>query len=450
MEIKTTRKELLSWCLFDFANSSYTTVIVTVAFSVYFTNVVAGDTAVWGEGGGARLWGWGYSASMLVIAAVAPILGAVADAGAWKKRFLLGFTILCVSATASLFFVQRGDVVTGLLLFALSNIGFNGGMQFYNSFLIDLSTRENIGRISGYGWAVGYVGGLLSLIIVYPLIKGGFAEANLFNYRLSFPLTAAFFMLASIPTFLFLKERPTITTAARAGPLPTGPLSKGRGLSAVREGFTRLSSTFRELRGFRELLKYFFCYLLYTDAINTVIVFSAIFATAVLGFTPSELIVYFIITQISAALGALVFGPITDRIGARASISLTLIVWTGISIAAYLVQTKTGFYLIGLTAGAVLGANQSASRALLGLFTPHGKSAEFFGFFSLVGKFAAIIGPVLYGEITAATGSQRLAVLSLGAFFVAGLMLLRTVDVERGRLAATEYEGIVENENHLQ
>jgi len=328
-----------------------------------------------------------------------------------------------VATTSALFFIERGDVVAGIALFSISNIGFNGGMHFYNSFLIDISTKKNIGRISGYGWALGYVGGLVSLALVYPLIKGGLGDGNLALYRLSFPVTGAFFLVASIPSFIYLRER-----------------DGGRKGAGIKDGLRRLSATFHEMKRFRELVKYFFCYLVYTDAVNTVIVFSAVFATKVLGFTPSELVIYFLITQVTAAGGALVFGPVTDRLGARGTISITLVIWTGVAVAACLVRTKAEFYMIGLAAGAVLGANQSASRAMLGLFTPHGRNAEFFGFFSLVGKFAAVAGPVLYGEVAARTGSHRPAVLMLGAFFIAGLVGLQFVNEKEGVRAAEEYE----------
>jgi UMF1 family MFS transporter len=323
--------------MYDFANSSYTTLIVTVAYSVYFINVVADGTQ------GERLWGWSYSLSMLVVALAAPFLGAVADFGRLKKRFLVGFTLLCVFSTAALFFVEKGAVVTAIIIFALSNIGFNGGVHFYNSFLIDISDRSNIGKISGYGWALGYVGGLLCLLMAYPLIKGGFAEENLTNYRLSFPLTGAFFLIASIPSFVYLRER----AYGSRGPVMNGYLTGG---------FKRLVITFHEIKRFRELLKYFLGYLIYTDGINTVIVFSAVFANRVLDFTPADLIVYFLITQVAAALGALFFAPITDLLGSRRAISITLVIWIIVALWAYAVETKTGFYLLGLVAGSALRA----------------------------------------------------------------------------------------------
>lgn len=412
--------EVFAWCMYDFANSSFTTLIVTVAYSVYFVQVVARGYP------GERLWGWGYSTSMIAIALISPVLGAVADYSGKKRHFLAFFTALCILPTGLLFFVKEGDIWWGVILFAVANIGFNGGITFYNAFLIEISDKTNIGRVSGYGWALGYIGGLVCLGLAYPFLKGGFSEENLLSYRLSFVLTALFFLLACLPTFAILKER--------AVPY----FLEGRGTYwAI--GFKRIKETFYEIRRFKELLRYLFAYLIYTDGINTVIVFAAIFASKVLNFTPQEIIVYFLVTQISAALGAYFFGFITDWIGAKRSVSLTLLVWIAISFGAYIVQTKFQFYILGLGAGIVLGSNQSASRALLGLFTPHGKSAEFFGFFSLTGKFASTLGPLIYGEITARMG-QRMAVISIGLFFLIGLAALQMVNEREGIEAAENFE----------
>ncbi len=282
-----------------------------------------------------------------------------------------------------------------------------------------------MGRISGYGWGLGYLGGLLSLAIAYPFISGGFAESNLARYRLSFAATAAFFLIAALPTFLLLKER--------AVPQPLAP-----GQTAWRQGFARLAVTARQFGRYRDLFAFFIAYLIYTDAINTVIVASAIFANKVLDFSPGDLVLFFLITQVTAGLGAVGFGILADRIGAKRTINVTLVLWIVISVAAALVQTHAQFYAIGLLAGAALGANQTASRTLIGQFTPSGRQGEFFGFFSITGKFAAIIGPVVYGEVTAWTGSQRWAIVSMTVFFTVGLLAFQTVHEHRGMEAAAD------------
>ncbi len=406
--------------MYDFANSAFTTLIITVAYSVYFVQVVAGHLA---SGDAEFYWTWAYAASMIVVAVLSPSLGAFADARALKRRFLVWSTLVCVGCTALLAFVQAGDIVAGLLLFGLANIAFDLGFVFCSAFLLEITTPSAMGRVSGYGWGLGYVGGLLSLLVAYPFVVGGFTEANLPLYRASFAVTAVFFLLGAIPTFLYLQER--------AIPEPVRP-----GEQVWRQGFKRIAETARHLRRYRDLAVYLAAYLIYTDAINTVVLLAGIFANKVLDFSPADLITYFIVMQITAGLGAVWFGFLADRIGAKPTITITLFVWIGIACAAALVQTKTQFYIIGFFAGAVLGANQTASRTLLGRFTPPGKQGEFFGFFSFAGKFAAVVGPLVYGSVMKLAGSHRWAVLSIAVFFISGLLLFQLVDEKRGVAAA--------------
>lgn len=417
------RRELWAWCFYDFANSSFSTLIVTVAYSVYFIQVAAADVAP--PGMAERLWFWGYALSMLVVALVSPVLGVWADIRAVKRQVLIVSTLLCVVSTALLWLVTRGDVTLGLLIFGIANIGFDIGFVFCSAFLVELVAPQQMGRLSGYGWGFGYVGGLLSLVLAYPFISGGFAESNLVSYRLSFVVTAAFFLVAALPTFFFLQER--------AQPRPVIA-----GVAVWRAVMKQLRDTARQLSAYRDLRRYFVAYLLYSDAINTVIVASGIFANKVLDFTPGDLIIYFLVTQITAGLGSVGFGFVADRIGAVRSITITLFLWIAVVIGAAAVQTQMQFYLLGLVAGAALGANQSVSRTLLGRFTPLGHQGEFFGFFSVAGKFAAILGPIVYGEVTAWTGSQRWAVLSMAVFFLVGWAVFLGVDERRGMAAAQE------------
>jgi len=415
-------KELWAWCLYDFANSSFTTLIITVAYSVYFVQVVAGDL---GGATAERVWFWGYAISMLVVALPSPPLGALADARAIKRPLLIVSTLVCVACTALLVFVERGDMWLGLLLFGLANIAFELGFLFCSAFLVEITTPATMGRISGYGWGLGYAGGLLSLALAYPFITGGFAEENLPLYRSSFAVVAAFFLVASLPTLFWLRERAT-------------PQPSNAGASAWRDAFARLSATAKAIGRYRDLARFLIAYLIYTDAINTVIVASAIFANKVLDFSPGDLIIYFLITQVTAGLGAVGFGRLADRIGSARTISFTLVIWIGVVLAAAAAQTHAQFYTIGLVAGAVLGANQATSRALIGRFVPPGKQGELFGFFTVIGKFAAVLGPVVYGEVTAWTGSQRWAVLSMAVFFIVGLVMFQRVDERRGMEAAQE------------
>ena len=415
----TTKKQIWAWCFYDFANSSFTTIIVTVSYSVYFTQIVAKghNPEVW--------WGWGYGISMLLVGVVSPILGALADYSGIKKTLLILFSLLCIIATALLVFVQEGDIWMGISLFIMANIGFNGALTFYNAFLNDIARPGNMGRISGFGYSLGYAGGLLSLLMVFPLIQGGFNEENLFLYRLSFPATAAFFLIFAIPSIFYLQQRPHL-------------LIKTPDLNLWKIGFQRVFKTLGEIRRHKELFKFFFAYLLYIDGINTVIVFAGIFAATVLGFSPKDLVVFFMIMQISAGAGAYVFGFFTDWWGPKKIIYLTLCIWIGLMVWAFFVPSKFQFYLLGLIAGIALGSNQSASRTFLGLLAPRDKISEFYGFFSLTGKMAATIGPPVFGMITAATGNQRWAILSLIVFFLLGFLLLQRVNQEEGTRQATE------------
>tara|TARA_B100000315_G_C14593217_1_gene597112 strand:- start:1736 stop:3046 length:1311 start_codon:yes stop_codon:yes gene_type:complete len=414
-----TRREILSWCFFDFANSSFAILILTLGYSVYFVQIVASTSEYSPE----QLWSWGYACSMFLVALCSPILGATADATATKKPLLGCCTALCVISTASLYFVTSGDIWFGLIVFGLANIGFDLGFVLYSAFLVEISTRSNIGRISGYGWGLGYVGGICALALAYPLLEGGLGAENLLNYRLSFVMTALFFSLASLPLFLYLKERAISYSFVTEESLWT-------------IGFQRLRRTYSEITRYKELFKYLIAYLIYTDGINTVILFAGIFASRVLEFTPAELILYFLIVQLAAAFGAYVFGIIVDRVGPRKPIMATLIIWVGVALGAYFVQTAVQFYILGLIAGVALGSNQSASRTLIGYFTPRDKVGEFFGFFSVSGKFAAIIGPLIYGQITTMAGSQRPAALSMAGFFLIGLVILWTVREKDGIHAA--------------
>ncbi len=413
---QATRREQIGWCLYDFGNSAFATIIVTVVYGVYFTEVVAKE-------GGVTLWGRGVAASMAVVAFLSPFLGALADESGRKKSFLGGFTLVSIFFTALLYFVKEGDVVKGLLFFIIANIGFNVALIFYDAFLKELAADDRMGRLSAYGWATGYVGGFLSLLLVIPFIQNGFKEAS---FRFSFVITALFFLLFSLPLFISLKER-----CVRSRSLPA--------TTYMKTGIHRIGETLKGIRQFKVLIRYFIAYFLYNEAINTIIVFSSIFSRQVLRFTPFEMITYFIVTQVSAAAGTFLFGPLTDKMGPKTTLSITLLGWMVIVFWAFWVETKAGFYGLGIVAGSILGTTQSASRTLLARFAPFQKSAEFFGFFSLTGKISASLGPLVYGEMARLTGSQRLATLSLNVFFIAGFLLLQTVDERSGTDAAKQW-----------
>jgi len=416
-----TSLELWSWCFYDFANSAFPTLITTVAYAVYFTNVVAG-----GGANASLIWSLAISASMIAVGLASPLVGAIADCSGSKKSWLLFFTAVCVICTAGLFFVGAGDVVAGTTLFVLANIGFAGGNGIYNGFLPEITTDANVGRISGYGYALGYAGGLIALAICLPLLSGGFGPDNAVSFRTSFLVTAGFFALFSLPIFLWLRERAV-----------AGPRVGWRALA--RTGYGRLVGTFRKLRRLRELLKFLAAFLVYNDGIETVIYFSTIYSVSVLHFSMAEAVYLFMAVQVSALAGSILFGHLADRIGAKPTIVLTLVLWCAVVTAAFLTATRTQFWVIALVAGLGLGSNQAASRGLMRLFVPEGHDAEFYGFFAVCGKFSALLGPVVYGLVASVTGSQRLGILSVLGFFAAGLALLLTVDVAHGREAARAF-----------
>lgn len=401
------RREVLAWCLYDFANSAFPTLITTVAYSVYFKHVVAG-----GGGRGDFLWGLSLSLAMILALLITPPLSAVADRRGARKRMLLAYTGACVGATALLAGVGPGMVGAGMALFVLATIGFEGGQVFYNAFLPDVSTPATVGKVSGWGWGLGYFGGLLCLFLVKPLLSGGLEPANLPLFRASFAAVAAFYALFTLPLILWLRESTASGDPAGASP-------------AV--AFRELWATLLALRAREGALRFLLAFLLYNDGIVTVISFSSIYAVTTLGFSMEETLALFIAVQLSAGAGALAFGYLTDAWGARKTVLLTLANWCLVVIAAYLAAAKPAFFLISLLAGVSLGSSQAASRSLLASYVPPGGTAQTYAFYGACGKMSSILGPLVFGGVSAATGDQRLAILSVLFFFVAGGAVLWTV-----------------------
>jgi UMF1 family MFS transporter len=411
------RGRIFSWALFDFANTAFSVVVVTVIYSRYFTNHVAG--------GQRWLWGLAVSLSMICAAAVSPPLGAVADFARSRKSFLLIFTLVAVACTALLALVQEGMIVAGILLFVLANIGFEGGLVFYDAFLPGITTRSSYGRVSGYGFAMGYLGALAILLLVMAVLPESSDPAYLERVRLTFVMAASFFLVFSLPLFLVVPEPPS------AGQRPP---------SLLRSGFQRAAGTFRALfiqRRHPSVARFLLAFFLYNDGILTVIAFAAIFAETTLGMDDASIIAFFALVQTSAVAGSLGFGVLTDKIGPKRTITITLLLWIGISVAAYFVTSVGWFYGVAFAAGTAIGSSQSASRSLMALLTPPGHEAEYFGFYDgLCGKASAVVGPLVYGVLADLTG-ERLAALAIGLFFVVGLVLLQGVaePERRSRLA---------------
>ncbi|MBN2018108.1 MAG: MFS transporter [Candidatus Cloacimonetes bacterium] len=405
------KKNILGWISYDFANSSFTTVIVTVVYSVYFKTVIVGK-----EGVGDSLWGVSVSLSMLIIALISPMLGAIADYTHSKKKFLFVFCYTSVVFTALLYFTRAGTILWGMLIFMIANIGYEGGNVFYNAFLPEITTKENIGKISGLGWGIGYIGGLCALLLSYLFIEN--------NVILVFPTIALFFGIFAIPTFVFIKEGNRQHSVSKT--------------NYLKIGYARIRNTFLHIKDLKELYKFLISYFIYNDGIKTVIVFAAIYGARRFGMTGAQLIIYFILANITSFIGAIIFGFVVDKIGAKRTISTTLLIWIAVVVWAYFCPNVTQFYGVGLLAGIAIGSSQSASRSLLSLLTPEDKHAEFFGFYAVSGKAAAIIGPLIYGLLVLIFHSQRLAILSIAAFFIAGFLVLQSVNEKKGIQVASQ------------
>ncbi|MBI5472535.1 MAG: MFS transporter [Ignavibacteriae bacterium] len=419
----SSRGQIFVWTLFDFANTSFSVLIVAVGYSLYFKQIVAG-----GAGRGDLFWGLAVSISMLLTAVIAPVLGAASDYTRQRKRYLFFFTIAAVVCSALLATVHANMILVGSILFIIANIGFEGGIVFYNAFLPSLTRSTSYGRVSGYGFAMGYVGSLASLLIAIPLYANGFAEENLPNVRLSFVLAAAMFFIFSLPLFLFLRDRK--------------PPAE-RPASYLHEGYTRVLETLRHLQSYRQIARFLLAFFLYNDGILTVISFASIFAQETLQFSLQEILLLFALVQASAIVGSLIFGQLTDTLGPKRTIIISLLCWITVVVTAYWVESKQLFYFIGVVAGASMGGPQSASRSMMAMLTPPDREAEFFGFYDgFCGKASAVIGTFVFGILSWATGSQRIAVVSVGVFFLSGLWLLRRVEApqSRGALGSEEIE----------
>jgi UMF1 family MFS transporter len=425
VQLPVRKREIFGWAMFDFANSSYTTTIITVAFSVYFRQLLVGGPR------GDWLWGVAMAISNVLVLLTAPLVGAVADSSGLKKRFLAVTWITCVVTTAALYFAVPGQLVLAIGLFVISNLAYALGEPLVAAFLPEISTPKNVGRISGFGWGLGYFGGLACLLLIRPLMAGGFVEESIPDLRWIGPITAAFFFVAALPTFLFLRDRTARDRVPGEGGIAHLAATGGR----------RLAGTFRSLRHFRELARFLVVYFVYSCGLMTVIAFAAIYAGSTIGFTGDELIVLFLVLQIASAAGALLGGPLQDRIGSRGALRWILLLWIAVCIGSGAAQTKAAFWVAALGAGAGIGALMATSRGIVSLLSPTDKSGEIFGFWGLATRAAYALGPLIFGSISAATGSQRIAVWVTSTFFVLGWLGLGRVDIEAGRRAAESWAG---------
>ncbi len=420
----TPRKTIFSWMMYDFANSSFANNVTTFIYAAFFTQIIAKNEVV-----GTVLWSRGVAIIMLVVALLSPPLGAMADQVGYRKRFLMLTTLLSVVFTALLYFPQQGQATFALTLYIIACVGFEMGTVFYNAFLPDIAPPERMGRISGQAWAVGYLGGLLSMaVLMFGFVSAdtpwfGLSKETHEHIRATNIGVAIWFAIFSIPAFLYLPETPARHTS-----------SKQILISAYR----RLLQTFRELQRYREIFKLLLARLVYNDGLTTVFAFGGIYAAGTFGFTFEEVLAFGIVVNIAAGIGAWCFGFLDDRIGGKRTIQITLIGFVIAAAISVISHEQFYFWIAGLLVGLFAGPNQSASRSLMGRFVPRKKETEFYGFYAFSGKATAFLGPILMGVITETFQSQRIGMATIGLFFVAGSLLLRTVNEQAGVRAGRE------------
>ncbi|MCG6551874.1 MAG: MFS transporter [Candidatus Magnetominusculus sp. LBB02] len=398
-------REILSWCIYDFANSSYSAIIATVIFPVYYVNVIVGNEAGLGD----LWWGRAISLSMAIVAISSPFMGGIADYSGLRKHFLIAYSMLAVIPVALMSTLRPGMVVIGFLLMAAANVGHEGGMVFYNSYLPVIAESSHRGRVSAWGFGLGYIGSFSALIMALPLVKSE-------NFRLLWPSVSVFIILFTLPAFINL---------------PRDDKTPGHRKSLIESAIFNASHFFgslKELLGQRELRRFLASYFVYQDGVGTVIVFCSIFAAATLNFNTTELIYLFMTVQVTAFAGSMIMAKPIDIWGPKRVIAISLVLWSAVAIVSYFVTTKPQFFIVATTAGLGLGTVQAASRAFFAGFIPDGRESEYFGVYSMIGKTSAILGPLIFGITSAAFKSQRPAIVSISAFFVLGLILLLRVE----------------------
>jgi UMF1 family MFS transporter len=414
------RREVFGWAMYDFANSGYTTVVLTAVFGAWFVGGVAGGAA-WAT----LAWSGALAASSLVVMLTMPAIGAYADLHAAKKRLLRLSTVGCVVATAALAAAGPGDVAWAVAAIVLSNVFYTYGESLVAAFLPELARPDSLGRVSGWGWSFGYFGGMLTLglCLAYVLWAQGRGLPAAHFVPVTMLVTAAVFALASVATFALLQERA----------LPR-PDAAGGGLRA---SFAQLHRTWRQARRFRDFVALLVCSVAYQAGISVVIALAAVYAEQVMKFEQTQTMMLIFLVNIAAAAGAFGWGYVQDRIGHRLALGLTLAGWIVMTVLAALASGPALFWLAAAVAGLCMGSSQSAGRALAGLFSPEAQRAEFFGLWTFAIRVSAILGPMTYGLVTWLTeGNHRLAIVSTGGFFVLGLVLLAPVNVARGVAAA--------------
>ncbi len=399
------RRTIVAWTLYDFANSAFAAVILSTVYPAYYANIVVGNA----DGRGDFWWGAAVSTAMVIGALTSPPLGGVADHAGARKPFFVGFSVAAIVATALMATVGPGMAVWGFTLAVTGIVTFEAAIVYYNSYLPRIAPPERLGRVSALGFAVGYAGSLIAFLAAYP-----FAAAK--AYGGCFLAAAVLFTAFSLPSFVILP-------ADARHPMPLA--------TAASRGVRQTLATLREILRNPErtqMRRFLTAYLIYEDGVNTVVTFAGVFAAKTLGFTFTEIIELFMVVQITALLGSAAWARPTDARGPRFVVQINLVQWTLVTVASFFVVSKGQFWLVAVLAGTGLGAIQAASRTFMATLVPPDREAEFFGFYSLVGKTGAVFGPLVFGGVSwLLAGNQRAAIVSVGLFFVVGLVLLRRV-----------------------
>ncbi|MFP4021745.1 MAG: MFS transporter [Halanaerobium sp.] len=416
------KKTVYAWAMYDWANSAFATVILAAVLPIFYKDVAGinlpGNLAT-------SYWGYTQTIAMIIIALISPVLGAAADYSDSKKSFLKFFIFLGVTGTALLFFVNQGDYLLASFFFIIANIGFSGGNVFYDGFLTDISDSESIDYISSLGYAAGYLGGglllALNLLMISKPALFGISSVTA-AVQISFITVAGWWLIFSLPAFKYLPESKKKVEKV--------PLKKYTVMA-----FGRLKSTFVNIRKYRELWKFLLAFWLYNDGIGTIIRMAAIYGREV-GIGQTDLIGALLLTQFVGIPFALIFAKIAGQITAKKGIYLALMIYTAITIYGYFLDSALDFWILAGIVGMVQGGAQALSRSLYGAMVPESKSAEFFGFFGVSSKFAAIVGPSVFAYTGQLTGSSRYGIIAVASFFILGMFFLSRVDVEKGKLEA--------------
>ncbi len=414
--------------MYDFANSGYTTVVLTAIYNVYFVSVIVGADSDGSTGAATFLWTLAIALANLMVIFSAPLLGAMADYYACKKRFLIVTTFGCVLFTGLLALPGPGEIWLAFSLVVLSNLMFSSGENIIAAFLPEIAPKQDMGRISGYGWSIGYFGGLLVLLLSLAYITWAGAQGLTSQHYVpvTMIMVAVVFAAAAMPTMIWLTER----SKPQTGPEQTHYLGTA---------LHRLSSTIKHLPKLHDMFWFMLSLTVYSSGIYTVVVLAAVYANEVMGFDEKQTIMLLIVVNLTAAIGAFFFGYVQDRLGSVPTLVITLLLWCAAILLVYLSTSTVLFWVAANLIGIGMGSCQSAGRAMIGQLAPAGRSAEFFGLWGLAVKLSAIIGPVSYGLIVYLTsGNHRIAIASTLVFFIGGLLILLMVNEKRGRQAALE------------